>query len=562
MTHSGVEDGVPWWAASALSVLTVTLLTLSAAPYGHWYLAWVCLAPWLVAVGLAPTFGSALRRGLLAGIAYFAVNLWWLWTASITGTVVLIAYFGMYWALAAGALKTLGLLSPSRSTLEDSATSASQTKYGGRQGLRIAGRVVAVALAWVAAEWLRANVAAGFPWLPLGSTQSPLPAMCQVADLGGPWIVSFWLVLPNALLAVIWIERRNAARTKFAVVMVAAILVTVAAYGAWRLHSTSARAGLRVMVIQSNVPHLPGGAPTVDRQTAAEYLLTAVESSLAEQSADLVILPEAMFPPINDEARRTLAHAPIGPSLENTYQRLLTIARAQHAALLVGGNAVTGWVERGTEHIGTEIRNSAYFIDPMADQPVSRYDKVHLARFSERAPLAIGPEWLRRLAMVISANRAEHPLTAGEPGEFAPFHIVWPPPRPDSSNANSNATAAAAPPVPSRGQFICPICLENIDPAIVAGMAFDSSKSQKRADFIANLSNDGWFAALEKHQHWQTTIFRCIENRVPMARSSNTGISGFIDSCGRVQETMRPGAVGPLVRQIELATCLHGRVLG
>jgi apolipoprotein N-acyltransferase len=101
-------------------------------------------------------------------------------------------------------------------------------------------------------------------------------------------------------------------------------------------------------------------------------------------------------------------------------------------------------------------------------------------------------------------------------------------------------------------RFISPICLENIDPAIVVQMIRDSSASGKQADFIANISNDGWFAVQERHQHLQTTVFRCIENRVPMVRCSNTGISAFIDSSGRVLESMGPDTSGFAVRQLEL----------
>jgi apolipoprotein N-acyltransferase len=65
--------------------------------------------------------------------------------------------------------------------------------------------------------------------------------------------------------------------------------------------------------------------------------------------------------------------------------------------------------------------------------------------------------------------------------------------------------------------------------------------STKRADFIVNLTNDGWFLVPQQAQHFQIARFRSIENRVPTARSVNTGISAAIDSCGRVDKsTMLP----------------------
>ena len=67
---------------------------------------------------------------------------------------------------------------------------------------------------------------------------------------------------------------------------------------------------------------------------------------------------------------------------------------------------------------------------------------------------------------------------------------------------------------------------------------------RKRADFIVNITNDGWFKYNEMPQHLQAAVFRSIENRVPTARSVNTGISGFIDSVGRITGTIPAETTG------------------
>jgi len=501
-----------------LVLLSAVLLTLAAAPFGQLYLAWFALAPLFVAAGRAATMRGAMLRVWLGGVAYFEMNLWWLWTASIPGTIVLVLYLALFWAVAAGLVRGLGLLGP--------------------LSRRAAGMplcVMGIATVWTAVEFVRCNYAVDFPWMPLGSTQSPFVLMCQVADLGGPWIVSFWVALPSAFVAIWWMNRSE--RVVWSGAAVAAVLAVVAIYGAWRLASTRTTPGPRVMVMQSNFPHLPGGAPTVERRQVVEYFLTKMPEALKERPADLVILPEAEFPPLNDEARTELAQTVIGSFVELTYQRLLSIAKENHTTLLVGGNAVTGWSTRGREHIGSEIRNSAFFFDPEAQPIVSRYDKTNLVRFSEKPGLAGGPVWLQRLALLVSAGRVSQPLQAGRLDDFRPFQLAWPV---EASGSSSYV------------RFISPICLENIDPAIVARMIRGSSATSKQVDFIANISNDGWFAVQERYQHLQTTVFRCIENRVPMVRCSNTGISAFIDSSGRVLDTISSGRASFAVRQIEL----------
>ncbi len=61
------------------------------------------------------------------------------------------------------------------------------------------------------------------------------------------------------------------------------------------------------------------------------------------------------------------------------------------------------------------------------------------------------------------------------------------------------------------------------------------NKSKKNYDFILNISEDGWFGnSIGPHQHFSHSIFRSIEEGKTVIRSSNNGISAFINPKGKV----------------------------
>ena len=60
-------------------------------------------------------------------------------------------------------------------------------------------------------------------------------------------------------------------------------------------------------------------------------------------------------------------------------------------------------------------------------------------------------------------------------------------------------------------------------------------KSEHNYDFILNISEDGWFGnSIGPHQHYSHSIFRSIEEGKSVIRSSNNGISAFINPKGQV----------------------------
>ncbi|MFZ9754551.1 MAG: nitrilase-related carbon-nitrogen hydrolase, partial [Bacteroidia bacterium] len=55
------------------------------------------------------------------------------------------------------------------------------------------------------------------------------------------------------------------------------------------------------------------------------------------------------------------------------------------------------------------------------------------------------------------------------------------------------------------------------------------------AEWLAVVTNDAWWGFTDGHrQHFDFSRLRAIEQRQWVARSANTGISGFIDPLGRV----------------------------
>jgi apolipoprotein N-acyltransferase len=59
------------------------------------------------------------------------------------------------------------------------------------------------------------------------------------------------------------------------------------------------------------------------------------------------------------------------------------------------------------------------------------------------------------------------------------------------------------------------------------------------ADFLLNISNDGWFDGTSEHdEHLSICRFRAVECRRAIARAVNMGISAVIDGSGRVLSPM------------------------
>jgi apolipoprotein N-acyltransferase len=58
------------------------------------------------------------------------------------------------------------------------------------------------------------------------------------------------------------------------------------------------------------------------------------------------------------------------------------------------------------------------------------------------------------------------------------------------------------------------------------------------ASVIVNITNDAWFGhTAASAQHMMSLPFRAVENRVPIIRAANTGVSGFVTAVGTIKKT-------------------------
>jgi apolipoprotein N-acyltransferase len=287
------------------------------------------------------------------------------------------------------------------------------------------------------------------------------------------------------------------------------------------------RPGPRVMVVQPNHPHLRGGAKSVTWQEQEQFHFNTTRAALRDKQVDLVVWSETVLPPMNIEARRMTRDPRLSTGI---HEDLLALCRQHNTAIVFGAYALLKF--EGVESTA-DVRNSTYFYS--ADAAVARYDKIHLVPFSEILPFKQSIPWLYNLLWRFAAYAVDYPITGAI----------------ESEKTLSVFT------LQSDCRLVTPICFEDTDGRLVARMfrpSRDTDASRKRADILVNVTNDGWFRGAEKWQHFQSAIFRSIENRVPTARADNTGISGFVDSVGRVDRAtlMVEGMSGTSDREVKL----------
>lgn len=371
------------------------------------------------------------------------------------------------------------------------------------RGLRRRGAPIALAgsAPLLAIEWLYPDV---FP-VHAGIALIDQIAFIQVADLGGPLLLSLLVALANALLFESWRWLRGRRPRPVRVWALGALVAASCwSYGALRMRQLereiAAAPVLRLGIVQAN---LGLDAKRHDAELVQRRHVEQTRELLAEGEVDLVVWPETVV------ARGMQRPLPLSGRF---------VREDLRTPILFGAASVR--VETGRR----ERFNSAMLVG--ADGMIrDAYDKNLLIPFTEYVPLAgLLPGIAERFpaAQRFAAASDTPPLKLGD----------W--------------------------RISTPICYEVVRPDFVRHMV-----ARARPHLIVSLANDAWFGdSQEPKLHDAVARLRAVEHRRYLVRATNSGISSVVDPLGRV--VARSGALSRAnlraeVRMLE-GTTLYGRL--
>lgn len=423
----------------------------------------------------SPTRRAALL-GWCYGTAWLVAGVWWLF-------ISMHRYGGLPAPLAAAAVLALC----AALSLYLALACAFYARW--RSGRPGADSVLFAAL-WFLAEWARAVIFTGFPWLAAGYSQvdGPLAALA-------PWLGVYGVGALMAWAAALWAGLGGLPWRRRATVG-AAVLAVVTLPGLAGPPSFTRSAGqFSVALLQPNVSQ--------DEKFAAQRMpeaLAWVARQLVAAQVDLVVTPETAVPLLPGQLEE---FAP------GYWDGLRAHFSAPGRAALVG--VPLGDFDRG--YTNSVAGMSAQTTAPAA---LYRYDKQHLVPFGEFIPT--GFRWFTELMNI--------PL-----GDFS-RGVLNPP---------SFAVGA---------QRVAPnVCYEDLFGEELARRFADPALAPT---VFANVSNIGWFGnTMAIDQHRNISRFRALEFQRPMIRATNTGATAVIDHRGRVLAELPRHTQGVLQAQVE-----------
>ncbi len=508
------------WGRYGAAAIAGACLALAFPQPGIAGLAW--LAPALIlGAALGTQRWERFRIGYVAGLAHYLTSLAWLLYIPVTGYPILgwialsafLALFPAAWVWLTLELRggNCELRSP------DGLAEAQMDTWSGRCVWALA-----AAAAWVTMEMTLARIFGGFPWNFLGASQYRLLPLIQIAAVTSVYGVSFLVVWMSLALfcASREILRQPANRHAWLgeIILPATGLVLVFFTGMRALREPDiAERTLRVTCIQPSIPQTLIW-DTSENSNRFRQLVELTEKALADangsnqkvsrpftrspvarapadgerdgvgdRGTDLVLWPEAAVP---NMVRYD----------EPTRQAVTTLARSNRVWMIIGSDDAA-LRPGGTTDEDVEYFNAAFLINPDGEIAAS-YRKNHLVIFGEYIPFY---RWLPFLKWFT-------PITGGfTPGtKPIPFEL-----------AHRIKTATL-------------ICYEDVFPHHVRRYVEDDT------DFLVNLTNDGWFG--EGSAQWQqaaTAVFRAVENRRPLLRCCNNGLTCWVDEHGRIRDVLR-----------------------
>ena len=471
-----------------LAILAGGLLTLAFPTPGLWPLVFLGLTPLLLAME-GQGLGTVFLLGLAAGLTHCATLLYWL-------VNVLTFYGGLPYLLAVPAFFLLILYLGAYMGLFTAGLALAQRRFG--LTAYSLGWCLTGAILYTGLEHLKGRLLSGFPWEPLGAALVPNLPLIQFSDILGTGGLTFAVVLVN-LSAVTMLRSAVLKQVKPALVHLGLILVLVGglgAYGHFRL------------------------AAIIDQTAEAPKRLVAVVQGATEESVKW------------DSLYRV--------SILRTYQALTLTAASRRPWLIVWPEAAmpffflreaggTDWLKRlvyqmdtplvfgapGIEDTkeGRQYYNRVFLLN-RSGEPKGYYDKERLVPYGEYVPLKQLMPFIGKITQA-----------AGDTSPGSRVRLL----KLDKTRLGIL------------------ICYESLFSNLAR------TRVAEGADILINPSNDAWFGtSTALPQLLQQSILRAVENRRPMIRAANKGISAVVWPSGEIQGRLGSRTPGILMGHVPL----------
>ncbi len=459
------------------------VLLALAFPKVDWnILAWVAFIPllWM-------TQGQTLRRafslGWIAGMGFYLCTLYWIVdTIGLYSNIPHIIAVGPLLLMCAVLSAYTGVFAVGLSVCHQSGPHSSGWSL-----------LVFGPMLWVALEWVRSFFFIGFPWVSLGYSQYNFLNLIQFVEYTGVYGLSALVILGNIVL---FLAFSRPGRGRLLLVLLL-IITGLWGWGNWRRSQLAAQPAthtLNVGIAQGNIAQDKKWDPDYQEVTLARY--EQLTRQITQQTVDLVIWPEAAVPFFFQS--------------DVTYRgRLLDLAQDTDTPILFGSPAFRA------DKTDLTLFNRAYLLSP--DTTIlGHYDKMILTPFGEYIPF--------QDSVLFFLDKFVEGIGDFAPGT-TPTVFSLPLKRQHALHADDEAGADD-----SFETFGVLICYEGVFPDLARRFVHNGAR------LLINVTNDAWFGETSApYQHLAMEAMRAVENRVPLVRSANTGISAIVNIDGQIQ---------------------------
>ncbi|WP_188458021.1 apolipoprotein N-acyltransferase [Psychroflexus planctonicus] len=354
---------------------------------------------------------------------------------------------------------------------------------------------------WICFEYLHLHWEFSWPWLNLGNAFSENTALIQWYEYTGTFGGTLWVLIANILVlkAILLFQQHKdkAILVRSSIKLILFVGIPIGISFLIKSNLDEAESHIEVIALQPNVDPYSEKYHT-DDEAIKKKLLKLVSEEI-KPTTDLVLLPETVFAQGTRFKNFQISEA------HDFSQRL--ISDFPNVSVLGGISAYDILENESEKSHQSNLHPRGFWYN---DYNAAFFEKANqTTEFYYKSKLVVGVENFPYQS-VLRPILGDVMLDLGGTVAMKTTQV-------ERSAYSLNNGVKVAP----------IICYESVYGEYV------SQYVQNGAEILAIMTNDAWWAETQGHkQHWSYAKLRAIETRKAVARSANTGISGFIDADG------------------------------